>query len=153
MEKIIVMMYTLAAFINMVSFLPQIYTLLRDRTNSASISLQTQGMWMYTVLAGVLYAVFVMNDPVLIFATSVTFIGCSSVTLLTAFNRVKARFFQMEDKSILDVLAKTRFGYAVKAFKDQLVMMAMQPETARRQGRAWVAVTVLVTVTTFFPSL
>lgn len=153
MEKIIILMYTCAAFVNMVSFLPQVFTLLRDRTRSSSISLQTQSMWMYTVTSGVLYAYIVMGDPVFMLAATVTFIGCSSVTLLTVFNRIKGRMFGMEGQSIADVFAKTSVGQRYVSWKNTAALCVAEPQTARADGRVWGGVAVILGISVFFPAL
>ncbi len=126
MEKIITMMYVSAAFINMISFIPQVIKLLRDKTKSDAISLQTQALWLYAVIAGWLYATFVMYDPVLIMATSVTLTGCVSITSLTLFNRFKDRLFGIKDKSLIDLFIETEFAKSLFAFRGKLLKNKFQ---------------------------
>ena len=156
MEEIITMMYASAAFINMISFVPQVIKLLRDRSKSDAISLQTQALWLYAVVAGLLYATMIVNDPVLIAATTVTFTGCVSITLLTLFNRFKERLFGIKDKSLFDICAETKVMRGLAELKMKMLMLVWQPVPERvrvsrfRAGLGVVSASLLTLI--FFPA-
>lgn len=100
-------LYFMTTGIIVFSYLPQVWRLLHDRTDSSSISLVSWGLWIYSSTVGILYATIVNGDPLLIFSTSLNAVGCYAVFFLTVFNRyIKTRYLDGEGKSLADMLRR-----------------------------------------------
>ncbi|TVQ82189.1 MAG: hypothetical protein EA357_10365 [Micavibrio sp.] len=81
-------LYIAANVMASVSYIPQIMTLLKDKTRSESVAMASWILWLSASAISLTYFVVRVQDHIVIFASSVNFTGCLIVLSLLAFNRV-----------------------------------------------------------------
>jgi hypothetical protein len=85
---IITLLYTLSGVMFGAAFIPQIKTLLHDKTGAVSISISTWMMFTVCSMITLLYAFTHNGDGYFIFCTVVCVIGNTCVLTLATFRRV-----------------------------------------------------------------
>jgi lipid-A-disaccharide synthase-like uncharacterized protein len=84
----ITFLYTVSGFIFGAAFIPQIKTLLHDKTGAVSISISTWIMFTLCSMITLLYAFTHNGDGYFIFCTAVCVIGNTCVLTLASFRRL-----------------------------------------------------------------
>ena len=79
--------FTAFSGLRLVSYLPQIYKVARDRNGASAISYATWTLWTGCHLSTGLYAVINLRDPLLAAASVLYALCCLAVIALTAANR------------------------------------------------------------------
>lgn len=83
--------YGIAGAVGIAAYLPQAYALMRDKSGSKNIPLTTWGLWGGQTVVYVLYALFVVREPMFI----AVMIGTFAVTHLCLWLLVYNRFFRV----------------------------------------------------------
>lgn len=132
MEQALTFLYSLGAVITAISYMPQIWRLLNDKSHADSISLQTYGLWVYATSVSFLYATLINGDIFFMLSTGCCFAGCTTITLLVLFNRhLKDRVTGGEAMSIIEI-----FNYHRDVRSEE--QAALQPVPVRtRTVRRW----------------
>ncbi len=90
--------------ISIVAYIPQIAKLLKDKTDSASVSIGSWLIWVYTSCIALAYAVFINGDALIILSSGIAVFFCSLVVGLLIFNKTfKFRLAGRDNISILDM--------------------------------------------------
>lgn len=71
------------------AYLPQLVVLWRDDSGARATSLLTWAVWSLCLLVTVLYAWRLNPDPVFLFTSTCSFLGCTSVFLLACLRRAR----------------------------------------------------------------
>lgn len=82
--------YGVAGAVGIAAYLPQAYALMRDKSGSKNIPLLTWGLWGAQTVIYVLYALFVVREPMFIGVM----LGTFAVTHLCLWLLVYNRFFR-----------------------------------------------------------
>lgn len=107
MEGFLSALYFMTTGLIVFSYVPQVWRLAHDRTDSSSISLVSWVIWVYAATVSVLYAVIVNGDPLFILSTTLNGAGCYAVLFMAVFNRyLKTRYLDGEGKSLADMLRR-----------------------------------------------
>lgn len=85
---IISLFYTFSGFLFGAAFIPQIATLIKDRSGAVSFSISSCAIFTLCSLAGLLYAITHSTDSYFIFCSFVGVGGNLSVLTLSAFRRL-----------------------------------------------------------------
>lgn len=83
--------YLITNTLRVVTYVPQIVAVMRSQDGARAVSLFTWGSWMVANGAAILYALL-LRDFFFMAISSINFLGCSAVTLITIQRR--ARFEQ-----------------------------------------------------------
>ncbi len=82
-------LYSIAIIVIIAAYFPQIYCLLKARTRCSDISLTTWFMWESTNFITLLYAIYEINDPKLIFLNTAYCICAGVIIGITIYKRKK----------------------------------------------------------------
>lgn len=115
---VIEVLYLLNCGICITAYLPQLWKLVHDKTDSASVSIPSWLIWVYTGGIGLVYAVVINGDPLLILSAGSNMLLCGVIVGVLFFNRYfKSRIASGKDVSIYDLLKPA-----------QNVILEMEPE-------------------------
>lgn len=96
--------------ITVASYLPQLIKLFKDKTDSASVSLGSWMIWVYTAAVGFIYALFKNGDLLFILSAGFTMFFCAFVLSIAAFNRyMKFKIAGRDNISLLDMMSSRSF--------------------------------------------
>ena len=99
---VLAILYIIANIMASVSYIPQIMTLLKDTTHSESVALMSWVLWLGASAISLTYFIVRVQDPVVIFSSSMNFTGCAVVLGLLVFNR----FIKAQDICLYDLIKK-----------------------------------------------
>jgi uncharacterized protein with PQ loop repeat len=91
--------------ISIASYLPQLVKLVKDKTDSASVSIGSWMIWVYTSAISFIYALFENGDLLFMLSSGLAVFFCALVLGILAFNRhLKFRIAGRQNISILDMV-------------------------------------------------
>ena len=99
---VLALLYIMANIMASVSYIPQIMTLLKDSSHSESVALMSWVLWLGASAISLTYFIIRVQDPVVIFSSSMNFAGCAVVLGLLVFNR----FIKAENICLYDLIKK-----------------------------------------------
>ena len=99
---VLAVLYIIANIMASVSYIPQAITLLKDMTHSESVAMMSWVLWLGASAISLAYFIIRVQDPVVIFASSMNFTGCAVVLALLVFNR----FIKADNICLYDLIKK-----------------------------------------------
>jgi len=99
---VLAVLYIMANIMASVSYIPQIITLLKDTTQSESVAMTSWVLWLAASAISLTYFFIRVQDPVVVFASSMNFMGCAVVLSLLVFNR----YIKAENICLYDLIKK-----------------------------------------------
>lgn len=102
-ENSIIVAYSIIGFISLVAYLPQILKLLRSKTSSKDVSLQTWAVWSVDAMVSLFYAIFILQDMIASIVFGVDFLGALCILGLTTYNRARADGFNIRSIRIAEI--------------------------------------------------
>lgn len=99
---VLAVLYIIANIMASVSYIPQIITLLKDKTQSESVAMTSWFLWLGASAISLSYFIIRVQDPAVIFSSSVNFAGCATVLSLLVFNR----YIKAENICLYDLFRK-----------------------------------------------
>ena len=97
MEAFFAFAYSLVALINVVSYFPQIVSLVKADARSVNVSIASWLMWAFSYVLSVGYGIFCLNDMKFVVVSGVSLVMVLSVTILLIHN-IYYRFHHPEDR-------------------------------------------------------
>lgn len=86
MEAFFAFAYSLVALINVVSYFPQILSLIKARSRSVNVSISSWVMWALSYVLSVGYGLFCLGDMKFVIVSGISLIMVLSVTVLLVHN-------------------------------------------------------------------
>ena len=85
--SLLTFLYTASSFCVALSFIPQILTLMKDRSGAEAINLGTVTVWDAASIIALIYAIVVVGDSSFIMVSLVFAFGNTAILTLALFNR------------------------------------------------------------------
>lgn len=110
-------LYMLNCAICIVAYMPQLWKLVHDKTDSASVSMPSWLIWIYTGAVGLAYAVVVNGDPLLILSAGSNMLLCAAVVGMLFFNRyIKSKMSKGAETSLYEMVQTRRRAARIPRF-------------------------------------